>query len=74
MLGCCLARVSSLGDAMATEADRRRDLALRQAIDEYRQMAAEAREDAAKSKEESVRSQYPLWQLIPSFCPQRLLA
>jgi hypothetical protein len=43
---------------MPTEADRRRDLALRQAIDEYRLMAAEARENAAKSNDESVRSQY----------------
>jgi hypothetical protein len=43
---------------MPTEADRRRDLALRQAIDEYRLMAAEARESATKSNDESVRSQY----------------
>ena len=43
---------------MATEADRRRDFALRQAIDEYRQMAAEARESAANSNDESMRSQY----------------
>ena len=43
---------------MATEADRRRDLTLRQAIDEYRQMAAEARENAAKSSDDSVRGQY----------------
>ena len=47
-----------LGNAMPTEADRRRDLALRQAIDEYRQMAAEAIENAAKSNDENVRSQY----------------
>ena len=43
---------------MATEADRRRDLALRQAIDEYRHMAAEAHENAAKSSDENVRGQY----------------
>ena len=43
---------------MATEAERRRDLSLRQVIDEYRQLAAEAHGNAAKSNDEVIRGQY----------------
>jgi len=43
---------------MSTGADRRRDLAFRQVIDEYRKMAAEAHANAARSNNEIIRGQY----------------